>query len=140
MSVDRRELPREVRMTKWLRNGKNGALNPESDELSSEDGGYGITTDHDTYIDLIASADFLSGKTFHIKDIIITNHEAYTLYIEVFDGTSVIGQLYVASTATFGFTDFKGLKATTSVTFKSQSGTAWSAGTSVRVGGYYRTT
>lgn len=134
--------PIHVRLLKWLTRGDTGALVPEIDETSSEDGGYAENTAHSTDATCIAATTgILAGKRFMGHNINITNEEAYNVLVTVYDGPSatgtIIDRFIVGAYSTLGITNQQGYEFTTSVIFITvgQGGAAWSAGTSVRVGG-----
>lgn len=133
--------PIHVRLLKWLTRGDTGALVPEIDEASSEDGGYVENAAHSTDATCIAAAGIIAGNRFMLKNLNITNEEAYNVILSLYDGPSATGTLIdrfiIGAYSTMGITDLTGYEFTTSVIFitTGQGAAAWAAGTSMRVGG-----
>lgn len=133
--------PMHVRLYKWLFRGDTGAVLPEIDTLASEAGGRAINAAHSTDYTPIAAAVITTGKRLMLKNINIDNREAYNVRVDVYDGPSAsalfIDSFTVGATSTFGITELTGYIFATSVVFQTigTGGEAFSAGTSVRVGG-----
>lgn len=134
--------PSEVRTRKWLFNADQ-SLSPEYDlDLGGNSTAPVDNAAHDTYVDLVAEASMPAGLILHLKALCITNDEAYKVKVEIFDDETLIYEITLAATSSFGLSkdDLVGVQASTSLRFKTQvlGAEAYSVGTSVNAGYYYR--
>lgn len=132
----------EVRLRKWLKN-TDGSIDPEYDmDLGGKSTNPTDNTAHDTYVSLVASVP--AGKVLHLKALVITNDEAYKVKVEIFSATTVIFEITVAATSSFGLSsdDLIGITVAAAVAFRFKTqvlgGEAYSAGTSVNAGYYLK--
>jgi len=132
----------EARIRKWLKNA-DGSLSPEYDlDLGGKTTNPTDNEAHDTYVNLVASVP--AGKVLHLKALCITNDEAYKVKVEIFSATTLIYEITVPATCSFGLSkdDLIGITVAAAVAlrFKTQvlGAEAYSAGTSVNAGYYLK--
>lgn len=132
----------EARMRKWLKNA-DGSLSPEYDlDLGGKQTAPIDNTAHNTYVNLVASVP--AGKVLHLKALNITNDEAYKVKVELFSATTLLYEITVPATCSFGLSkdDLIGITVAAAVAFRFRTqvlgGEAYSAGTTVNAGYYLK--
>ena len=138
MTANSRNEPQFTPTQDYALRGDTGEIVPKIDKLQGKRTYREITTAHNTEINLVIAASMLSSKKFVGTYLSISNREAYAVRVELLDDTTVIDEFFVGAGESLILIDSDGIwDFSTEINMKSQSGTAWSAGTVVVIGGLW---
>lgn len=128
-----------MRYTLGMKKNSDGSLDIEMDDyLGGKWVAPVVNTAHATYMTLLSAVP--TGKTAYVKAIVITNNEAYSLRVDIYQDTTLKFNVILAAKSSLGLSeqDLIGLCFTsaTAIKYKTEvlGGEAWSAGTYVGIG------